>query len=97
LDDILGGSPIEYREVEGEESKKFLDLFKNGIDILNGGIDTGFNVFEPESFIPKLLQVKGKQVNKIKIFEVEKTSNSLNEGDPFILVSKKIKKRIQEK
>ena len=32
LDDSLGGYPVQYREVQKHESKKFLDIFPLGIE-----------------------------------------------------------------
>lgn len=33
LDDMLGGAPVQYREVQEHESPKFLRYYKNGMKI----------------------------------------------------------------
>jgi gelsolin len=83
LDDLLGGEPVQHREVQGYESDLFLSYFKNEIKILEGGVDTGFKHVEPEKYVPRLLHLKGKK--KVRVTEVEKSHKSLNSGDVFIL------------
>lgn len=61
LDEGLGGGPVQYRETQDHESKEFLDLFTTGLQILSGGIDSGFNPKEPDNYKPKLLHLKGKK------------------------------------
>jgi len=41
LDDHLGGSPSQHREVQGHESPRFQGYFKSGVRILKGGVATG--------------------------------------------------------
>lgn len=60
LDDFLGGAPVQHRETEGHESKKFLSYFRNGIRLFNGGFDSGFHKMINE-VRPSLYQVKGKK------------------------------------
>jgi len=83
LDDLLGGDPVQHREVQGFESDLFLSYFKNEIKILEGGVDSGFKHVEPEKYNPRLLHLKGKK--KVRVTEVEKSHKSLNSGDVFIL------------
>eukprot|EP01133_Synstelium_polycarpum_P010775 gene10775-12553_t len=84
LDDYLGGGPIEYREVQGFESPRFLALFPNSaIFILRGGVASGFNVVKPETYKPRLLQISGNKF--VRVVEVDLSSKSLNSGDVFIL------------
>jgi len=83
LDDFLNGLPVQYREVQGSESDKFLHLF-NKFEILQGGVETGFKHVEPEKYKPRLLHIKGK-LNKTIVRQVPATTDSLNMGDVFIL------------
>lgn len=84
LDDILGGFPVQYREVEGQESGKFVSYFKN-IIVMSGGIDTGFNHVKPESYNARLLWCKGKGKD-IRVSQCATTATSeMNHGDVFIL------------
>jgi len=83
LDDYLSGLPVQYREVQGSESDAFLKLFDK-MEILCGGVDTGFKHVEPEKYKPRLLHIKGK-LNKTICREVPATADSLNMGDVFIL------------
>eukprot|EP01132_Coremiostelium_polycephalum_P002829 gene2829-3514_t len=84
LDDLLGGKPVQYREVQGFESPKFLSLFKNGsIFILRGGVESGFNKVKPEEYKPRLLHISGDK--NVRVSEVDLSTKSLNSGDVFIL------------
>lgn len=85
LDDLLGGSPVQYREVQGSESSLFLSYFKhiNGIEYLPGGVSSGFVHVEKDVYRTRLLHLKGKRTVCVK--EVPLTSKSLNSGDVFIV------------
>jgi len=83
LDDALHGAPIQHREVQGYESALFLSYFKNPIQIMEGGVGSGFHQVKPEDYKPRLLQIKGKK--KVRVTEVPLARSSLNSGDIFIL------------
>jgi gelsolin len=83
LDDLLGGAPIQHREVQGYESDLFLSYFQNQIKLLSGGIETGFKHVKPEEYKPRLLHLKGKK--KVRLTQVDLHRESLNSGDVFIL------------
>uniref|UniRef100_A0A671SLG4 Villin-1-like n=1 Tax=Sinocyclocheilus anshuiensis TaxID=1608454 RepID=A0A671SLG4_9TELE len=60
LDGCLGGSPVQYREVQGCESAKFKSYFKNGLIYKKGGVGSGFTHVEANVYnIQRLLHVKG--------------------------------------
>ncbi|CAG0918118.1 unnamed protein product, partial [Notodromas monacha] len=66
LDDVLGGVPVQYREVQGAESSKFLSYFKKGIRYLPGGIKSGFTHVDPDAFEKRLFHVKGRRNVRVK-------------------------------
>lgn len=84
LDDHLGGAPVQYREVSGYESERFLSYFTPGIRILEGGVASGFHHVKPEDYKPRLLHIKGRG-NNVRVTEVPLSHTSLNSGDVFIL------------
>jgi len=84
LDDLLGDLPVQYREVEGKESKEFLDVFKWKITILKGGVESGFNHIKPTEYKPRLLHFKGNK-EQVRVTEVKLDWKSLNNGDTFLL------------
>lgn len=91
LDDILGGAPMQHREIEGLESQGFASCFPKGISYLEGGVDSGFRKVSDDdghlsSGIQRLYRVykkKGEQTTRC--FEVPLKCSSLNDGDAFLL------------
>ncbi|XP_021948183.1 advillin isoform X2 [Folsomia candida] len=86
LDDFLGGAPIQHRETEGAESQRFRSYFPNGIRILQGGVESGFQHVS-HVFIPKLFCVKGKRRPVVRQLPKVSWSN-MNSGDAFLLQTK---------
>ncbi len=89
LDDLLGAVPVQHRELEGYESREFLDCFAGGVRYLTGGVDSGFRDVDADSAMVKiptrLFQVRKNAGTKARSYLVELSSNSLNDGDAFIL------------
>ncbi|KAI4888023.1 hypothetical protein NFI96_034695, partial [Prochilodus magdalenae] len=84
LDEYLGGSPRQHREVQGYESPKFKGYFKSGIIYKKGGVASGFKHIESNTYnILRLLHVKGKK--NVTATEVEVSWKSFNTGDVFLL------------
>ncbi|KAL0453110.1 UNVERIFIED_CONTAM: Villin-2 [Sesamum latifolium] len=86
LDAILGGRAVQYRELQGHESDKFLSYFKPCIIPLEGGVASGFKKPEEEEFETRLYICKGKRVVRLK--QVPFSRSSLNHDDVFILDTK---------
>jgi len=83
LDDQLGGTPVQHREVQDYESDLFLSYFKPSITILHGGVESGFTHVTPEEYETRLLHLKGKRT--VRVSQVSVDSDSLNSGDVFVL------------
>jgi len=83
LDTLLGGEPVQHREVQGYESKLFLTYFTPGPIIMHGGIESGFRHVKPEEYRSRLLHIKGRKY--VRVSEVPMKASSLNVGDCFIL------------
>ncbi|XP_060723273.1 scinderin like b [Tachysurus vachellii] len=84
LDDHLGGSPVQFREVQNNESIAFLGYFKSGIKYQKGGVASGFHhVVTNKVDVKRLLHLKGRRV--IRATEVNFGWSSFNKGDCFIV------------
>ncbi|XP_061588613.1 scinderin like b isoform X2 [Cololabis saira] len=84
LDDFLGGGPLQFREVQNNESNTFLGYFKSGLKYQKGGVASGFqHVVTNDMNVKRLLHVKGRRV--IRATEVDMSWSSFNKGDCFII------------
>ncbi|XP_051150197.1 villin-3-like [Andrographis paniculata] len=86
LDAMLGGRAVQYRELQGHESDKFLSYFKPCIIPLEGGVASGFTKPEEEEFETRLYVCRGKRAVRLK--QVPFSRSSLNHDDVFILDTK---------
>jgi hypothetical protein len=85
LDDLLDGVPIQFREVQGNESSQFLGYFPF-IKYMEGGIASGFRHVKPEEYEPRLLHVKKQAKGKnMCVKQLPVAIESLNQGDAFVL------------
>ncbi|KAJ8406324.1 hypothetical protein AAFF_G00305550 [Aldrovandia affinis] len=84
LDDFLGGGPLQFREVQNNESITFLGYFKSGIKYKQGGVASGFqHVVTNDMSVKRLLHLKGRRA--IRATEVDLSWASFNKGDCFIV------------
>jgi hypothetical protein len=86
LDAALGGRAVQYREVQGHETEKFLSYFKPCIIPQEGGVASGFKHVVAEEHITRLFVCRGKHVVHVK--EVPFARSSLNHDDIYILDTK---------
>ena len=96
LDDLLDDTPVQHREVQNHETEMFMKCFKDGIRVLDGGIESGFravNDSSDEISLPKrMFRIKKTKATRssIQCIQVAPTRDSLNQGDAFIYHSGKI-------
>ncbi|XP_061419369.1 advillin-like [Lethenteron reissneri] len=84
LDEWLGGAPKQHREPQGHESDTFKGHFKSGLVYMKGGVASGFNHVDSNSYnTRRLLQIKGRK--SVMATEVALTWDSMNKGDVFLL------------
>merc|ERR1712037_205369 len=87
LDTLFGGLPIQHREAQGFESKRFKDQFPDGIMIKKGGMESGLQKAETNAHEAKLFKVAGGM--RPVMTEVNMAWSSMNHGDVFVLDSGK--------
>jgi hypothetical protein len=80
---MLGGKPVQMRHTQGHEGQELVSLFKKGMNIMKGGVDSAFTKVDPDKYTPRLLHCKGKR--NVVVKQVELSASSLNHGDCFIL------------
>lgn len=68
MDATLGGRAVQYREVQGNETEKFLSYFKPCIIPQQGGVASGFKHTEvnEHEHVTRLFVCKGKHVVHVK-------------------------------
>lgn len=86
LDTFLDDKPVQHREVEGHESSLFKSYFKNGITLLAGGAESGFQHVKTKEYKPRLLHFHGSKQHVV-LNEVPSNPARLNPDDVFILDS----------
>ncbi|TDL22195.1 fragmin60 [Rickenella mellea] len=89
LDDHLNGKPIQYREVQGSESGRFLSYFPK-FTVLQGGVSTGFHHVSspPPENVFRLYHIGApSQLNahSVHIREVVPAASSIFQGDVFVM------------
>lgn len=84
LDDYLDRKATLFREVQGSECHTFITYFNNRINIMDGGIETGFSKVKKTEYKPKLFHVR-RNDSVYRITEVHVCKSKLNVDDCFVL------------
>ncbi|CAF1190371.1 unnamed protein product, partial [Didymodactylos carnosus] len=85
LDDYLLGTAVQHREVQGNESERFLSYFKfrGGLTYRTGGIASGFTRYE-KSIEPRLYRLKGR--HNVRLNEMSTIDwSQMNRSDVFLI------------
>jgi gelsolin len=82
----LHGLPVQYREIQGFESARFLSYFPHFVG-LHGGVSTGFHHVSspPPPNIRKLYRISILDRSRLVVREVALEASSLAQGDVFVL------------
>ncbi|XP_007434638.1 villin-1 isoform X1 [Python bivittatus] len=84
MDEHLGGVAVQHRETQNYESDTFRSYFKQGLVYKKGGVASGMQHVETNTYnVQRLLHVKGKK--NVVAGEVEMNWSSFNLGDVFLL------------
>ncbi|KAF8111225.1 hypothetical protein N665_0076s0212 [Sinapis alba] len=83
LDAALGCCTVQYREVQGQETEKFLSYFKPCIIPVEGKYSPQIGLADDETYNITLLMCKGDHAVRVK--EVPFVRSSLNHDDVFVL------------
>ena len=87
----LDGVPVQYREVQGSESSRFLSYFPLNFTCLRGGVSTGFHHVStpPLLDLHRLYRITLTRLpngrSNLQVREVPANKDSLIEGDVFVL------------
>ncbi|CAM4856581.1 unnamed protein product [Rotaria socialis] len=85
LDDHLLGNAVQHREVQGNESERFLSYFKSrgGVTYRQGGVASGFHRHQSTNE-PRLFRLKGRHT--VRLFEMPAIDwSNISRGDVYIL------------
>mmetsp|Transcript_31155 Transcript_31155/g.35845 ORF Transcript_31155/g.35845 Transcript_31155/m.35845 type:complete len:405 (+) Transcript_31155:103-1317(+) len=91
-DDYLGGMAVQHRQVEGQEAPEFCQYFENGLQYLQGGIETGFtHVGEPSKEKPLFFKFRRRDNEKKtgELVQVPMSCSSMDSDSAFILYADK--------